>query len=167
MARFPRIQNPCPYKGALAEIMDGDQCRLCKREVHDLSAMDEGQRQSFLSACEGEVCVSYGLRPAIAAAALGAALLIAPVNAAAQETPDLSVTDPDMFILVGGITDLANIEYIEDSADVAMSDLPVVYDNDDQQADSPSEQAADPQSPVSQSPVSQAPASQSSVTAGS
>ena len=33
MAIFPKIQSPCPYKGNLSDIMDGDLCRLCKRQV--------------------------------------------------------------------------------------------------------------------------------------
>ena len=36
MAVFPKVQSPCPYKGQLSEIMDGDTCRLCNRQVFDL-----------------------------------------------------------------------------------------------------------------------------------
>lgn len=122
MARFPKIQSPCPYKSNLAAVMDGDMCRMCNRQVFDLSAMDDGDRVAFLSGCTEEVCVSYRLplRPAIAAAALAAAAAIAPMSAAAQ--------DYEMEITVGGIRDVKNIDYVEDAADAAIPELPVVYD---------------------------------------
>src|ERR1700760_3664773 len=59
MALYPRIESPCPYKGNLADIMDGDVCRLCKREVFDLTAMGDAERVAFMKGCAGEVCVSY------------------------------------------------------------------------------------------------------------
>ena len=58
MAFFPKIQSPCPYKGKLSAIMDGDVCRLCKREVFDLTHMTDGARREFLAGCANEVCVS-------------------------------------------------------------------------------------------------------------
>ena len=59
MSLFPRVQSPCPYKGKFANIMQGSQCRLCKREVVDLTDMEAAERKQFLSACETEACVSY------------------------------------------------------------------------------------------------------------
>ena len=47
---FPKIQSPCPYKGNLADVMDGDVCRLCKREVTDLTALGDDERVAFFSA---------------------------------------------------------------------------------------------------------------------
>lgn len=75
MALFPKIQSPCPYKGRLSDILDGDVCRLCKREVFDLTAMSDGARVAFLENCGGEVCVTYRLSPTLAAAAFAAALI--------------------------------------------------------------------------------------------
>jgi len=132
MSIFPKIQSPCPYKNALSEIMDGDTCRMCKREVVDLNPMTDGERVAFLAACKTEVCVSYTLRPAIAAA-LAAAALATPLAAAAQEL-DLE----EQVIIVGGITDPANVELISDDADADVPELPVLYDD----AAAPEETAA-------------------------
>ena len=44
MARYPRIDSPCPYKSQAASFMDGEMCRLCQRQVFDLSAMEEEAR---------------------------------------------------------------------------------------------------------------------------
>ncbi len=38
MAVYPKIQSPCHYKGNSSSIMDGDTCRMCKRQVFDLAA---------------------------------------------------------------------------------------------------------------------------------
>lgn len=136
MSRFPKIQSPCPYKANLSALMDGDTCRMCQRQVHDLTAMDDRQRQAFLSACREEVCVSYRfpLRPVLAAAGAAVAIAALPMAAAAQDmVPPAAAPDPEMEnmdIFVGGITDLANIEYVEDDADSAMADLPVVYEDE-------------------------------------
>ncbi|HEV2866777.1 MAG TPA: hypothetical protein VGX37_09690, partial [Allosphingosinicella sp.] len=85
MPLFPKIQSPCPYTSQLASIMDGDVCRMCKRQVFDLTDMADGDRVAFLSGCRDEVCVSYRLRPALAAAALAASMVALPAAAAAQE----------------------------------------------------------------------------------
>ncbi len=124
MALFPKIQNPCPYKGQLSAIMDGDTCRMCKREVFDLTAWSDDERVSFLKGCSGEVCVSYKLqvRPALAAAALAAMAIAAPTAAAAQNATD------EMVVVVGGIKDPANVTFVEDPADNAIPELPVAYD---------------------------------------
>lgn len=129
MAMFPKIQSPCPYKSQLAAIMDGDTCRMCKRVVHDLNGMDDGERVAFLSNCSEEVCVSYSfpMKPAIAAAALALAAL-SPMAAAAQDAP---AADAEIdYIIVGGIKDTANIEYVQDPADASIPMLPVAYEDD-------------------------------------
>lgn len=133
MAMFPKIQSPCPYKNQLATIMDGDMCRMCDRQVFDLSGMSDGERVSFLNGCAEEVCVSYRfpVRPALAAAVLAIATIATPMAAAAQ---DYDVVE----IIVGGIKDTANIEYVQDAADSAIPELPVVYE------DGATEQAAAP-----------------------
>lgn len=151
MAFFPKIQSPCPYKNQLSAVMDGDFCRMCKRNVVDLTDMTDGERRALLAGCSDEICVSYRWRPAIAAAALAAAAL--PTAAAAQDlgpaVPDAAaiaasateiaaLDDVSMTIIVGGIKDLANVQYVEDEADRAIPELPVVY------VDAPVEQAAAP-----------------------
>ncbi len=127
MALFPKIQSPCPYKANLAAVMDGDSCRMCKRQVHDLTAMTDGERIAFLASCTGEVCVSYRLRPALAAAALALAVATVPMAAAAQDIDSIDYADVGE---VGGLMDLANIEFVEDEADAAMADLPVIYEDE-------------------------------------
>ena len=130
MAVFPKIQSPCPYKGPLAEIMDGDICRLCKREVVDLTAFNDAERLAFLSGCAEEVCVSYRIPLRVAAAAaLAVATLGAPAMAAAQEL-DLE----EEAIVVGGIKDPANVEYIV-TDDGSAPELPVIYEDTEWPAD--------------------------------
>ena len=130
MAGFPRIDSPCPYKGRLAEIMDGDMCRMCERRVFDLTNWSDGERAAFLAGCADQVCVSYRLplRPAIAAAALAAAAMVAPGAAAAQD----SGGDMEMVVTVGGIKDPRNARLVEAavSADAAIPELPIVYEDE-------------------------------------
>ncbi|CUS44904.1 MAG: hypothetical protein V4610_07135 [Pseudomonadota bacterium] len=122
MAIFPKIQSPCPHKSNLAAVMDGDMCRMCKRQVFDLTDMRDEERVAFMQACVGEVCVSYRLqlRPALAAAALAAASVAMPMAAAAQD---------DIDIVVGGVRDLHNVKYVEVAADKAVPELPAVYED--------------------------------------
>jgi hypothetical protein len=106
---FPRIDRPCPYVDRLASVMDGDFCRMCKRNVIDLDAMEAGARRAFLAGCAEETCVTYRLpvRSALAAAALAAA--VAALPAAAQDAPPAEdattapATDQDYIVLAGGI----------------------------------------------------------------
>jgi hypothetical protein len=121
MARFPKIHSPCPYLDRLASIMDGDVCRMCKRQVHDLSVMSDVQRDAFLKSCAGrDVCVSYRIRPALVGAALAAAAIGAPVSAAAQIEM--------VVITAGGLRSTKPIEYVETASDRATPLLPVVYE---------------------------------------
>lgn len=132
MPLFPKIQSPCPYKGRLSEILDGDLCRLCKREVVDLTEMADRERMVFFADCSEQVCVSYRFRPALAAASL-VALLGAPSAAAAQEAPAPVPQAMDFpaeeWIYVGGITDPANVQFVEASEDVSVPELPVTYED--------------------------------------
>ena len=140
MPLFPKIQSPCPYKSQLASVMDGDFCRMCERQVFDLTALDEGGRRAFLAGCEEEVCVSYRLpmRGAIAAAALAAAALPA-AAAAAQEPVPASVEVEDEVgtedlswgvIIVGGIKDPANAQFVALAEDASVPELPAVYEDE-------------------------------------
>lgn len=125
MAIFPKIQSPCPYKGDLSAIMDGDVCRLCERQVFDLTAMSDGERVAFMKGCAGEVCVSYRLplRPALAAAAIAAAAIVVPTAAAACSDAT------EVVVFMGGIKDPANVQYVRDNSSDAAPQLPVVYEN--------------------------------------
>jgi hypothetical protein len=149
MAIFPKIQSPCPYKSNLASVMDGDMCRMCERQVFDLSFMTDGERMAFLAGCTGEVCVSYRIpfRPALAAAAMAAALALPSAAAAQDQAPpaaeasieameaaeaEAAIADAqmEMEIFVGGIKDLDKLEFVEDPADGAIPELPIVYEDD-------------------------------------
>jgi hypothetical protein len=119
--------------------MDGDFCRMCRRTVFDLTPMSDDERLAFLSGCTEKVCVSYTLpiRPAIAAAAMAAAMAL-PSAAAAQdadvpmdiEAVEISPDVEEMTIFVGGITNPAAAEMVEDPADAAVPELPVVYEEE-------------------------------------
>jgi hypothetical protein len=123
MALFPKIQSPCPYKGKLSEIMEGDTCRLCKRQVFDLTHMDDAGRVAFMKGCTSEVCVTYKfpVRPVLAAAVVAVAIT-APMAAAACEATSEEV------VVVGGIKDPANVSYVQNPGDKAIPELPVVYE---------------------------------------
>ena len=128
MALYPKIESPCPYKGDLAAIMDGDVCRLCKREVFDLTAMGDAERVAFMTGCAAEVCVTYRMpmRTALAAAVLAAAVVAVPTAAAACSDP----TEVE-YIVVGGIKDPANVQYVKDTSDKTVPAVPVVYEPKD------------------------------------
>ncbi len=137
MAMLPKVQSPCPYKDRLASVMEGDFCRMCKRDVCDLTHMTDGGRREFIAACEGEVCVSYRVRPALVAAAMAASVAALPVAAQdAAPSPEAVVYGGDAVpvdedyeaIIVGGIKDPKNTEWVEDAADAAIPELPVTVE---------------------------------------
>jgi predicted Fe-S protein YdhL (DUF1289 family) len=144
MPMFPKIQSPCPYKSDLAAVMDGDFCRMCKRQVVDLSDWSDGERVAFLAGCAEEVCVSYRLplREMIAAATL-ASLAAAPAAAAngaeghesglslqamAEMARDVAEM-PESYVMVGGIQDPSRVEFAG-AEDLTVPELPVVYEDD-------------------------------------
>lgn len=136
MSRFPRINSPCPYKSQALSFMDGDMCRLCQRQVFDLSAMGEDDRIAFLKGCGEEICVSYRLpvRPAIAAAALAAAAMAMPAMAQDAAAPaPVAAQDygpPEGDFEIGGIKDPANTALIAHPDDPALPDVPIVYEDE-------------------------------------
>ncbi len=130
MIKYPKIDTPCPYKNNLAAILDGDFCTMCERQVFDLSEMIEDERKTFLARCGEEVCVSYSMRPAIAATALAAAAMTVPTAAIAQDTGADAGFMSDMIIIVGGIKDPANTEFVENPEDASIPELPVTYEDE-------------------------------------
>ncbi|MBN8500406.1 MAG: hypothetical protein J0M19_04570 [Sphingomonadales bacterium] len=132
MAIFPRIQSPCPYRDNLAAIMDGSFCRMCKREVHDISGLSDAERQALVASCKDEICVSYTVaaKTAVAAAALGAALGM-PMAAAAQNASAAAseeIDDNEAAIIVGGLKQPKQTKWVEVSRPSGMAELPVVYE---------------------------------------
>ena len=56
------IPEPCPAEwGAMSPHASGTarHCDLCRKNVHDLSAMGEKAARAFLQRCGEDVCVSY------------------------------------------------------------------------------------------------------------
>ena len=159
MPFFPKVQSPCPYKSQLSAVMDGDFCRMCERQVFDLTTFSDGERRAFLSGCAEEVCVSYRLpmRAAVAAAALAGSMSALPA-AAQPSAPPIEVTQAivdgdvesefsEMLIIVGGIKDPATAEMIEVPEDPAIAELPILYEDDEATAIAPDD-AAPPASPA-------------------
>jgi hypothetical protein len=148
MAVFPKIEGPCPYRNKLAEIMEGDVCRMCRRQVTDLTHMDDAERLNFLRTCEGEVCVSYLAPARVAVAALAAAAAVAaPLAAAAQQAaPPTS----GIMMLAGTIRDPAHTQLVHDAGDAAIPTLPVVYES---KAKTPEATSATADSSVNTKPV--------------
>ena len=108
MPLFPKIQSPCPYVDRLAEVVDGDMCRMCRRQVFDLTAMSDGDRLAFLAGCEEEVCVSYSIPigPALRAAAVAAAIALPSAAAAVpqgQPQQQAERVRPPSTVVAGGI----------------------------------------------------------------
>lgn len=139
MAVFPKIQQSCPYKSQVASMMDGDICRICDHQVVDLTDWTDAERQAFIGGRKESVCVTYRLRPALAAAALAAAAL--PTMAAAQETTppatqapapaeEIETGDIVGVITIGGIHDPANVEFLSAEELAAIPEVPVTYEDD-------------------------------------
>ena len=131
MARFPRIDSPCPLSAAELSRSGDFDCTHCHRHVHDLSALDEAGIRAFLAACEGPVCVRYARPRRLAATALAsAALVTSPLAAAAQGESAEAVAEcmEVAVITVGGIENPREAEFEEADAaeDAALPQLPVI-----------------------------------------
>jgi hypothetical protein len=111
MPLFPKISSPCPYKSDLAAVMDGDHCRMCARQVFDLTAMTDGERLTFLASCTDEVCVSYSIPLRRAAqAAMVAAAIAAPGAAVARPAPP--APPPPMAMIAGGLPPAPQVQMV-------------------------------------------------------
>ncbi|HWD29394.1 MAG TPA: hypothetical protein VG387_19630 [Rhizomicrobium sp.] len=119
MALFPKIQSPCPYKNDISALMDGDMCRMCHRQVVDISNMSDAQRVSLIAGCQDEICVSYRL-PALSAVALAVAVVLPTAAAACDAVPET--------IVMGGIKDTQHVTYVH-VGDKSAPALPVVYED--------------------------------------
>ena len=114
MSLLPLIQRPCPYLDRLEAVMDGDHCRMCKRDVHDLTAMNDTERTAFLAACGGDACIRYtfNAKPALAAALIAASVAVAalPVAAAPRGRHPVRVQHPPVEVpmMTAGLPPLVN-----------------------------------------------------------
>jgi len=84
MARFPKIDQPCPLGIDEQRRIDG-YCGHCEKPVHDLTVFDDDERIAFMRAKQGPLCVSYRV-PRVAparhlGAGFGAALAIGVLTA--------------------------------------------------------------------------------------
>ena len=126
MPLFPKIAGPCPYKSDLAAVMDGDHCRMCDRQVFDLTAMTDGERLAFLASCTDQVCVSYSIPLRRAArAAMVAAAIAAPTVAAARRAPP---PVPPMAVVVGNLPPPPQVQVVEVPKEASPDDLRSLYE---------------------------------------
>lgn len=93
MARYPRIDQPCPLDASARRNIAGD-CRQCGKTVHCLDGRSDEERAALLRQASGPICVSYrialgtALALSIAApAAAGPADAAAPAQTAPMTTP--------------------------------------------------------------------------------
>jgi hypothetical protein len=151
MPVFPKIQGRCPYADRVASAMDGDICRICDRQVVDLTAWTDEERIAFVAGRTEEVCVSYRLpiRPALAAAALAAAVL--PAMAAAQDAapppatqaPAEEYSDDIVGVMsIGAIKNPAFVEFMSAEELAAIPEAPVTYEDEDVAPPSPAKPGA-------------------------
>ena len=152
MASFPKIDSPCPLRWKEMPNAGRDFCTLCKRQVHNLDAMNLDERRAFLASCSGEVCVAYTVpRKSLRAAAglgLAAALCLTPALAeppaamSPVEQQSLLPSEPKADcdtppvagevleqIFVGGVRDPAAAQLQLETADNDLPELPVIDDD--------------------------------------
>jgi len=73
MARFPKIDRPCPLEIDAQRRIDGH-CGHCGKTVHCLDGKSDAERNDLLRKSSGSLCVSYTLTAGMSAAlALSAA----------------------------------------------------------------------------------------------
>ena len=93
MARVPTIVSPCPLRWATPPQPGLDFCGHCQRRVHNLDPMSDAEREAFLKACTGDVCVSYTVkRAARMSVALGVGLSALAGCSNATHMPPAEVT---------------------------------------------------------------------------
>jgi len=141
MARYPRIDQPCPLDAQARQRIDGD-CGLCGKTVHCLDGRSDEERAALLRQAGGPICVSYRIAlgtalalsiaapaaagQAEAAAPAQAAPLNAPAAASQAQTPVTSVrlVQPGLdVVFVGGVSRPGEAEWIDD--DSSLPELPM------------------------------------------
>lgn len=142
MARFPKIDSPCPLDAEAQRRIDGH-CGHCNKTVHSLDGMSDAERIAFMRSAAGPICVRYSqpARPTVRAGrfgwAIAATLVTSPVfarEAPVQQTPvgtSAAVAVPTDTpaleqIMVGGISDPADAGWTDDGS---KPELPVASDD--------------------------------------
>ena len=103
MPLFPNFRRPCPYQANLAAVMEGDWCRMCKQQVHDITEWSEPDKAALLARCATEeVCVSYRvpITSALAAATLAASPALA--AQAKHHAAAAKISPAPVMITLGG-----------------------------------------------------------------
>lgn len=133
MAKYPKIDSPCPLKWNTLPEPGNNFCRHCERNAHNLTAMTEAERKEFMAACEGSVCVAYAAKPGrerkiVWAMAMAAtvSMAIPGIASAAGDSVELAETE----ILVGGVKNASQAEWEEAGDEEPPADLPVIVDSD-------------------------------------
>ncbi|MCW5579879.1 MAG: hypothetical protein KIS72_00835 [Luteimonas sp.] len=132
MARFPKIDQPCPLdRDGQLRVRSG-YCGHCGKVVHRLDGKTDAERADLLRSANGPLCVSYRL-----AAGMGAALVLSSMAApaSAAQAPAAPVQAPAVappadhdtsagseydtpghleLIFVGGIDKPGEAEWIDD-----------------------------------------------------
>ncbi|MGO1073774.1 hypothetical protein [Lysobacter sp. CA199] len=144
MARYPRIDQPCPLDAQARRRIDGN-CGLCGKTVHCLDGRSDAERAELLRQASGPVCVSYRLAMGTALAlAIAGPVAASPADAIAPVTPLLAapltppnaasqahtpvapenLIEPGMeLVFVGGISRPDEAEWVED--DHSLPELPM------------------------------------------
>ncbi len=139
MARYPRIDQPCPLDARARSQIDGH-CGLCGKTVHCLDGRSDTERAALLRQATGPVCVSYrlalgtalalavaapaGAGPAnttVSAPPIQSTLPTSPNMASQAQTPVMPerLADPGLdMIFVGGISRPGDAEWLNDDQDL-------------------------------------------------
>jgi hypothetical protein len=132
MARYPKIDSPCPLSIAEQREINGE-CKRCNKHVHALDSMSDDERKVLMASSSGAVCVSYRL-PVRARAGLGLAMAttLAASSVMAGEVPAVAPPASDegsekleVIIMVGGVEDPVNATWVDDSD---LPELPMVVE---------------------------------------
>ncbi|MBW8851562.1 MAG: hypothetical protein JF600_12330 [Xanthomonadales bacterium] len=114
MARFPKIDTPCPLSAEEQAVIEGH-CGHCDKHVHRLDALDEAQRHALLANADGPICVTYRMpKPAPKSHPFSAAIAITLLGAGGAAYAGEPPQDPPP----------EGLPWVAHPADAAMSPLP-------------------------------------------
>ncbi len=110
MPKFPKIDRPCPLANS-DEHIKNNVCNRCQKTVHDLNQLSNSEQYSLFATAKHSLCVRYPLQLSkwVMATALASSTLLA----GAAHGQNLV----EEVIIIGGVVDLENIEWIESSVD--------------------------------------------------
>ncbi|WP_460733980.1 hypothetical protein [Lysobacter tyrosinilyticus] len=153
MARFPKIDRPCPLDTETQKRIRGS-CDLCGKTVHCLDGKSDAERTEFMSKLKEPACVSYRLTagigaalalsmagpvlaadqtgtamdpPSLMAAQTGTSPLLVPgvpgADAPQTPLPDKEANVLDQLVFVGGVSKPDQVEWVE--VDESLPELPM------------------------------------------